>query len=167
MIDPYLFQDSDGAMFFTFGSFLNGIHQVQFDNDIELVAWSGSSDRINNIIRNSTKPVPPVVEAAIMYKHEDFFYLFYSVGECCRTLHDGLAAIDDVYHVVVCRSDTATGPFHDMEGKNCLTDNGGTTILASHEDVYAPGGQDVTMNDDNGRAMISYHYCRAWMIFKG
>jgi arabinan endo-1,5-alpha-L-arabinosidase len=39
-----------------------------------------------------------------------------------------------------------------------LDENGGTTILASHGDIYAPGGQGVMVHPEDGRTVIYYHY---------
>ena len=94
-----------------------------------------------------------------MFKHEAFYYLFYSVGWCCNMNPANLPPIGDVYHVVVCRAESITGPYYDTQGKNCVTESGGTTILASHGDVYAPGGQDVLVDPESGRTVIVYHYC--------
>lgn len=160
LIDPFVFQeDPDGPAYFTFGSYWHGIQQIEMSNHTQLMGWTGTEDQIRNIIRNTTVDFP-VVEGAIMHKHEEFFYLFYSVGWCCRFDVSGTKPIGDVYHVVVCRSECVTGPFFDAEGKDCLTESGGTTILASHGDIYAPGGQDVMVHPENGRAVMAYHYSK-------
>jgi arabinan endo-1,5-alpha-L-arabinosidase len=70
----------------------------------------------------------------------DYYYLFFSSGTCCNEPPD-LVPQGEEYHVMVCRSTEPTGGFVDQEGNDCLTDNGGTLVLASHDDVYAPGGQ--------------------------
>lgn len=44
------------------------------------------------------------------------------------------------YKIQMCRSTSATGGFVDASGVAC-TASGGTTLLASHGDVYGPGGQ--------------------------
>ena len=93
-----------------------------------------------------------------MYKHDSHYYLFFSIGACCNT-PPNLARPGDEYRVAVCRSDAVTGPFVDREGRSCQTQNGGTVILGSHGDVYAPGGQGV-MRLPEGRDIIYYHYGR-------
>lgn len=45
----------------------------------------------------------------------------------------------------------------DREGRSCLTDNGGTTLLASHGNVYGPGGQGVFEDSTRG-FVLYYHY---------
>jgi beta-xylosidase len=85
-----------------------------------------------------------------------WYYLFFSSGKCCQA-KDQLAPAGEEYKVMVCRSDSPTGPFSDQAGRNCLSKNGGTLVLGSHGFVYAPGGQGVLVDDD-GRSVMYYHY---------
>ncbi|KAF1838927.1 endo-1,5-alpha-L-arabinosidase [Decorospora gaudefroyi] len=163
LIDPYVFQETPNSpIYFTFGSFWDDIFQIELFPHDDMIAfgnWAQQNSRINNVIRNSTADAT-VVEGAIMWKEAEFYYVFYSVGWCCNTPVKGLAAEGDVYHVVVCRSEAPTGPFYDKDGKDCLHDSGGTTILASHGDIYAPGGQGVMVHPEDGRTVMYYHYVR-------
>jgi arabinan endo-1,5-alpha-L-arabinosidase len=122
------------------------------------MALDGKVENIRTLVTNSTAS-PAVVEGAIAWKHDSFYYLFFSVGACCNTpsAGSGLAPPGDEYHIAVCRSDSITGPYMDRDGRNCQTQNGGTTILASHGDVYAPGGQGI-MTLPERRDVIYYHY---------
>ena len=45
----------------------------------------------------------------------------------------------------------------DRDGRSCLHDNGGTTLLASHDIVYGPGGQGVFTDKQRGLTLY-YHY---------
>lgn len=92
-----------------------------------------------------------------MHKHDGLYYVFYSVGQCCRHEWE-LVPPGDEYHVVVCRASIITGPYYDREGKDCLTETGGTTILESHGNIYAPGGQGVMVHPESGRTIMYYHY---------
>lgn len=164
LIDPYVYQESDDApAYFTFGSYWTGIQQLEMSNHEELLAWSGNEDDIKNIISNTTLNYA-VQEGAIMYKNDDLYYIFFSVGQCCRAGRN-LVPPGDEYHVVVCRSDSITGPYLDKDGKDCLTENGGTTVLASHGDVYAPGGQGVMLDPKSERTVMYYHYGRSEVVF--
>jgi arabinan endo-1,5-alpha-L-arabinosidase len=51
----------------------------------------------------------------------DYYYLFFSDGNCCSTP----SAVDDsdAYKIMVCRSTSPTGGFVDADGVDCL--NGG------------------------------------------
>lgn len=157
LIDPYVYQERPGSsVYFTFGSFWSGIQQVEFKDQKDLKALIRTENDIRNIISNSTVNAA-VVEGAVMHKHEDWFYVFFSVGQCCRPETD-LVPPGDEYHVVVCRAKAINGPYFDQEGKNCLTESGGTTILASHDDIYAPGGQGVMIHPENGQTVMYFHY---------
>jgi arabinan endo-1,5-alpha-L-arabinosidase len=161
LIDPFVFQESPSSpSYFTFGSFWDDIFQIElfpYDNMIDFGDWAQRNGRIDNVIRNSTINAT-VVEGAVMWKEGGGYYMFFSVGWCCNTPETGLAAAGEVYHVAVCRALAPTGPFHDQDGRDCLSESGGTTILRSHEDVYAPGGQGVMVNPENGRTVLYYHY---------
>jgi arabinan endo-1,5-alpha-L-arabinosidase len=147
-----------------FGSFWSGIQQVELnanddnkDGNMDgLLAYTGDGQDIKNIISNTTLS-PLVVEGATIYKHANVYYIFFSVGKCCEPSRESVRPGDE-YHVVVCRSDSITGPFFDKDGKNCLTENGGTTILASQGDVWAPGGQGVMWDENMEKDVMYYHY---------
>ncbi|KAH7084519.1 glycosyl hydrolase [Paraphoma chrysanthemicola] len=159
LIDPYVFQeDDDLPKYFTFGSYWSGIQQVAMNSHDQLKAWTGEAADIKNIISNTTANFA-VQEGAMLHKHEDYYYVFFSVGQCCRRANE-LVPPGDEYHIVVCRADLVTGPYHDLDGKDCLTENGGTTILASHDDIYAPGGQGVMVDPKSEKTVMYYHYVR-------
>ena len=167
LIDPYIFQDKpDDTLYFTFGSYWSGIQQFSLPSHDRLMALDGSLARdedIRTLVTNSTIGAA-VVEGAITYKHDKYYYLFFSVGACCNTPSKPpfLAPPGDEYHVAVCRAEAVMGPYFDREGRDCRTQNGGTTILASHGDVYAPGGQGVMRlpgeDGGEGRDVMYYHY---------
>ena len=151
LIDPNLFQDN-GQLRLSFGSYWRDIFQVKLDDPP--LSHSGSTPQ--NIIYNSTTP-QCVAEGATLFKWDNKYYFFFSVGQCCNTPPD-LAKPGDEYRVMVCRSDSATGPFVDQGGRDCLTQNGGTLVLGSHDDVYAPGGQGLMYDDTAKRPVMYYHY---------
>lgn len=157
LIDPFVFQDGPGnALWFTFGSYWSGIQQFPVASSLSAVDGSiANGGDIKPIVTNSSAGAS-VVEGGTMYKHDGHYYLFFSIGACCNT-PPNLARPGDEYRVAVCRADAVVGPFVDREGRSCQTQNGGTVILASHGDVYAPGGQGV-MKLPEGRDIIYYHY---------
>ncbi|KAJ7837115.1 glycoside hydrolase family 43 protein [Mycena leptocephala] len=89
---------------------------------------------------NSTSPNPE--EGAFIWKHESFFYLFISSGLCCGFVADALPPAGDEYKVFVGRSKSARGPFLDKNGQD-MRETGGTLVLGSHGNIYAPGGQVI------------------------
>ena len=59
--------------------------------------------------------------------------------------------------VFVGRSQSAHGPFVDKNGVN-MVNNGGTLVIASHGDVFAPGGEGVFTDSKSGKDIFVYHY---------
>lgn len=161
LIDPYVFMDKPSdTLYFTFGSYWSGIQQFTLPSHKHLMALDGTltrSEDIHSIVTNTTVAAA-VVEGAITLKHEMYYYLLFSVGLCCNTPTTGLAAPGDEYRIAVCRAEKVTGPYVDQEGRDCRQ-SGGSTLLASHGDVYAPGGQGVLEMDD-GVDVMYYHYVR-------
>ena len=159
LIDPNIFrQSSDASIYFSFGSAWDGIFQTELNTD-GTEQSSGSS--ITNIAYNSTGPY--FIEGSSQFWWPDSsdtpqYYLFFSSGACCN-IPPNLAAPGDEYKIMVCRSPSPTGPFVDQAGKNCLTDDGGTLVLASHDNVYAPGGQGVIYDAATMKSpLLYYHY---------
>jgi arabinan endo-1,5-alpha-L-arabinosidase len=95
------------------------------------------------------------VEGAFVFQHGNYFYLFFSAGVCCG-LDKTRPASGAEYKIMVCRSSKANSGFVDKSGKDCKS-GGGTTLLPSHGWVYAPGGQGV-MQDKNEGPVLYYHY---------
>lgn len=153
IIDPNLFQE-DGDMYFTFGSYWDDIFQLNFPSFMQL-PLDLSAVTPNNVIRNTTIP-EAVSEGGFQWKNGDQYYIFFSVGQCCRE-EDNLAPAGDEYRISVCRSDSISGPFVDQTGASCL-ESGGTTVLESHGNVYAPGGQGVIIDDESQLPVLYYHY---------
>lgn len=148
LIDPNLFQEN-GASYLMFGSYWKGIYETDL--------FVPPKYTVKNIISNTTANAA-VVEGAFRFKHTDgSYFVFFSVGQCCRT-PPNLAAPGDEYRIMVCKSQNVNGPYADQQGRSCLTGNGGTLVLGSHGDVYAPGGQGVIIDKDSGKATLYYHY---------
>lgn len=167
LIDPYVYWDQNddnaGHAYLTFGSYWSGIQQIELAGPRQMMAWEGKQEDIKNIISNTTQSYA-VVEGATTHREGDFYYMFFSVGQCCRKAHE-LMPPGDEYHVAVCRSESVNGPYHDRDGKDCRTESGGTTILASHGDIYAPGGQGVMVDPKSKRTVMYYHYGKYSSVF--
>ncbi|RSL95741.1 Arabinan endo-1,5-alpha-L-arabinosidase A [Fusarium oligoseptatum] len=101
------------------------------------------------------EPVTTAVEAPYMFKHGNYYYMFFSKGNCCGFDKDRPDAGQE-YKIMVCRSSSATSGFVDKSGKSC-TNGGGTVVLESHGWVYGPGGQGV-YNDPTHGPVLYYHY---------
>ena len=154
MIDPNLSIQNDGSLNLIFGSYWTGIQRIEMNNPPVEHSGQGTPQ---NIIRNATAS-PAVIEGAFQFKWntqgKDYYYVFFSSGNCC-VAPPNLPPPGDEYKIMVCRSENIAGPFTDRDGKDCLH-AGGTEVLGSHGDIYAPGGQGVM--EDNGRTVMYYHY---------
>lgn len=149
-IDPNLIT-ANGVNYLSFGSFWGDIYQIQLGS---LTSASGTSPK--QIAYNSTSSHP--LEGSFQIYRAPYYYLFFSSGDCCDQ-PPNLAKPGNEYKMMVCRSSSPTGPFVDKAGKNCVTQNGGTQILASHDDVYAPGGGGVLTDPQLGHVLY-YHYSK-------
>lgn len=163
IIDGNFFRECDTCdNVWTFGSSWNGIHQTSLKNDY--LSWSGKAPQ--QAVVNSTHPTKPqdypsISEGGFLFWWNvggtKYYYMFFSSGACCNAGND-LEAPGDEYKIMVCRATSATGPFKDQNGKSCASENGGTLVLGSHSDVYAPGGQGVLVDPGNNRVVLYYHY---------
>ncbi|KAL3477672.1 Arabinan endo-1,5-alpha-L-arabinosidase C [Aspergillus californicus] len=139
-----------GQQTLTFGSYWNGIHQVPLAGPLSLANGATAT----NIAYNSTGN--HAIEAAYVFYRRGWYYLTYSSGRA-GNYDVTLPAQGMEYRINVCRSRSATGGFVDKAGLSCLTQNGGTTLLASHGNVYGPGGQGVFEDSSRG-FVLYYHY---------
>ncbi|KNE54072.1 hypothetical protein AMAG_00074 [Allomyces macrogynus ATCC 38327] len=149
-IDGNFVQDASGNWRMTFGSFWNDL----FQTDMASVTKAKQPFRPTNIALdpNGTRPV----EGGFVYKHRDEYFLFFSHGVCCR-LDQARPKAGEEYKIKVCKSKNVNGPFVDQQGRSC-TQGGGTVLLASHDNVYAPGGQGVFSDSKSGGHILYYHY---------
>ncbi|BCS02729.1 arabinan endo-1,5-alpha-L-arabinosidase [Aspergillus luchuensis] len=147
-IDPNLIK-ADGAFYMNFGSFYDDIYQVPMN----AAGTKSAGSSAYNLAFNSTGS--QAEEGAYMYQHGNYYYLFFSSGTCCG-LDTDRPAPGEEYKIMVCRSTKATGGFVDKDGNDCQA-NGGTPVLESHDNVYAPGGQGVFDDPEYG-PILYYHY---------
>lgn len=158
-IDGNLFQHSAGSAFLlNFGSFWGQLYQVPMADPPLRVA----GDAFQLAKNDSARPglTPGSTEGGYLFQWADYYYLFFSSGNCCNELEEGLAPPGEEYKVMVCRSFQSSGGFVDQLGRDCLNQNGGTLVLGSHDDVYAPGGQGVMWDPQQDSVVMYYHYVR-------
>ncbi|KAJ5125906.1 hypothetical protein N7448_005218 [Penicillium atrosanguineum] len=146
-IDPNWIE-IDGKNYLNFGSFWQDIHQIEMETPLK-VGSSAAYQLSYNATLNHRE------EGSFMFKNGDFYYLLYSDGIAGRYTAT-YPAQGEEYHIMVCRSTTGTGGFVDKDGTAC-TNTGGSLLLASHGQVYGPGGQGVVNDNDLGLVMY-YHY---------
>ncbi|KAH8920959.1 glycoside hydrolase family 43 protein [Atractiella rhizophila] len=141
-IDPNL--AIDGSTWkLQFGSFWSGIQQVSISSS----TGKPSSSSLSNVA-NRQSTGTSAIEAAFLYKHGSYWYLFTSWDTCC-------AGVSSTYNIRVTRSSSITGPFVDQNGV-AATAGGGTLVLATHGSIYGPGGQSI-MTDVDAPVLV-YHY---------
>ncbi|KAI1210784.1 glycoside hydrolase family 43 protein [Annulohypoxylon truncatum] len=141
---------AEDEFYIQWGSYWNNIYQARVAIDGEYVFRSGNEHQIAYEPSGNHQE-----EGAFIWKRDTTWYLFLSKGICC-TYDPATDPIDQVYHIAVCKSDSPAGPFVDKDGVAC-TDGGGTTVLASQGNTYAPGGQGVFTDDAYGDVLY-YHY---------
>lgn len=92
-----------------------------------------------------------------------YYYLFFSAGACCG-YDTSKPAAGLEYSIRVCRSTSVAGPYVDANGASCKS-SGGTVVLASHDNIYGPGGQGILVDTTYGGAVLYYHYGECFSLF--
>jgi arabinan endo-1,5-alpha-L-arabinosidase len=141
-IDPSLLVDTQNRWWLAFGSFWTGIKMIRIDPATGRQSTADQT-RYSLASRPDTQ-----IEAPMIVSNGGFYYLFVSVGLCCR-------GVDSTYRVLVGRSTSPTGPYLDRSGQD-MRNGGGTELLATHGRVIGPGGASVM--PDPGGDLLVYHY---------
>ncbi|KAJ7475441.1 glycoside hydrolase family 43 protein [Mycena galericulata] len=152
-IDPNLAIDEHGKPVLSFGSFWDDIFQLSLTPNLTAV-----NSHPVGVSFNSTSPNPE--EGSFVWKHDSFYYLFISSGLCCGFVADDLPPPGNEYKVFVGRSKSAHGPFLDKNEVD-MRNTGGTLVLGSHGNVYAPGGQVIFTDQKTNKDVFVYHYVPA------
>jgi arabinan endo-1,5-alpha-L-arabinosidase len=132
-IDPNVFEDTDGKVWLTFGSFWTGIKMVELD------AATGKP-LLNAELRSIASRPSTQIEAPFLTRWNNFYYLFVSWDKCC-------SGASSTYKIVVGRSEEVTGPFVDKTGK-VMTSGGGTIIDSSTAQWKGPGHNGIFIEND-------------------
>jgi arabinan endo-1,5-alpha-L-arabinosidase len=133
-IDPDIFKDNDGKVWLLYGSFWNGIVMTELDS---LTGKPLDPHNLHYVANNRC-------EAGHLLYHNDYYYLFFNRGNCCRGIHS-------TYHILMGRSASPTGPFFDKDSVN-TNENGGTVFLQSDGRLIGPGHFGF------GEDRLTYHY---------
>lgn len=162
-------QDSDAPeLYMCFGSFWDNIFSLRMTRPITLEPDTFSHLELNvttynpgefNTGRNPSEGAYQFawpLDEECKTTSDTQYYLFWSSGNCCNTTE--FVPTGNEYKIMVCRSPSPTGPFIDRDGRSCASENGGTLILGTHDNVYAPGGQGVMFDQGLERVIIYYHY---------
>jgi arabinan endo-1,5-alpha-L-arabinosidase len=128
-IDPQFVANDGDRNALIFGSFLSGIKLAPVSRTMPPRV---ESDKLLPLAR---RPGSEAIEAPMIFKRGDDFFLLTSWDFCCR-------GKDSTYQVVAGRSRSLLGPYLDRSGKPLLQ-RGGTPILAGYGRWRGPGHCDV------------------------
>ncbi len=139
-IDPAVTFDAAGRLWLCFGSYWNGIHLVELD------PVTGLRNITNTTV--SQLAYSSAIEAACIYRHGAYYYLFVNWGSCC-------SGVNSTYNIRVGRSANITGPYRDRNGVDMR--NGVGTLFAEASGKFAGPGHAAVI-EENGQPWLSYHY---------
>ncbi|KAJ5948862.1 hypothetical protein N7454_002169 [Penicillium verhagenii] len=139
----------DGKQYLQFGSYWDDLYQVEISGPLTVGSATPHQLAFNASLNHRE-------EASFMFYHEDYYYLLFS-GGIAGSYTATYPAQGEEYRIHMCRSTSGTGDFYDMSGIPCL-DSGGTILLQSHDQIYAPGGQGVLNDKDLGPVLYYQYY---------
>ncbi|KAJ6507836.1 glycoside hydrolase family 43 protein [Mycena vitilis] len=153
-IDPNIIDDPVGLQL-AFGSYWEGIYQVGLYPGVNNLASSLPGTHLAGGDHTPT-------EGGFVYKptSQSYYYFFFSYG-ISPSVGAARPASGTEYRVLVGRGAAGQGPFYDANGNELttlLTPPAGTVVLASHDNIFGPGGQSVYLDPVSGRDMMVYHY---------
>ncbi|MDO7873304.1 family 43 glycosylhydrolase [Hymenobacter sp. ASUV-10] len=137
-IDPAVFKDSNGDVWFTYGSYFGGLRTTQLNPSTGKVINTSNQFAVAN-----NDP-----EAACLTKNGNYYYLFINRGACCQ-------GSNSTYYILVGRSTSPTGPFLDQNGVS-LNNGGGTVVLNASGRYVGPGHAGLL--EEGGVTYFSHHY---------
>ncbi len=140
-IDPALFQDSDGKVYMTYGSWFGGIAVIEIDPATAKVKAGAG---LHKVAGGGHKDW----EAGYIVKEGSYYYMYVNRGTCC----DG---VNSTYYIVYGRSTSPTGPYLDKAGVD-LNNGGGTTVLSKSGKYIGPGHFGLLR--EGGNNFVSIHY---------
>ena len=128
-IDPYLFEDTNGTMWLSYGSFFGGIAVIQIDPATMKVKSGSTPIRIAG-----GNPVGADWEGSCITRNNGYYYLWANRGSCCQGLNS-------TYTIVVGRATAVTGPYFNQSGTALTAANAnGTFVVGNVGNKLSPGG---------------------------
>jgi arabinan endo-1,5-alpha-L-arabinosidase len=140
-IDPSIFQDSDGKVWLTFGSFWSGIKLVECDPSTGKPADSAST--IISLASHASG-----IEGPYLLKW-GYYYLFVSWDKCC----DG---VKSTYKIAAGRANSVQGPYTDRAGK-AMTSGAGEILDTGDAVRKGPGHNGVFIENDTVFCVNHYY----------
>ncbi|CAL5870491.1 uncharacterized protein PFLUO_LOCUS4728 [Penicillium psychrofluorescens] len=137
-----------GKPYLNFGSYWNDIFQIEMQGPLQAAAQAPRNLAFNGSLNHRE-------EGSFMFQNGNWFYLLFSAG-IANAYTATYPAPGEEYSIRMCRSESGISGFVDMQGRKCL-ESGGSMLLSSHGEVYAPGGQGV-LEDQHLGPVLYYHY---------
>ena len=154
-IDPNVFVDTDKSAWLSFGSFWGGIQLLKLNKD--LISVSAENLKAVKTIA-SYRQAPEAgaeeakanaIEAPFIFKKDKYYYLFASVGFCCR-------GSKSTYRMIVGRSEQVSGPYVDEKGRE-MKNGGGLLVLNGSVDWHGVG-HSAAYNFDGTDYLVFHAY---------
>ncbi len=123
-IDPSVFQDTDGSLWLTFGSYWTGIKLIQLNPK--------TGKRLTPEAKVVSIAFNHSIEASYLCKHDDYYYLFENWGSCCQ-------GPKSTYNIRIGRSKTITGPYLDKAGGSLMSSGGSVFLATTNGPLIGPG----------------------------
>ncbi len=136
-IDPFYIEEG-GRKYLFWGSF-RGIYAVEL-----------SADGLS--VKNGAEKVQiagTAYEGVYIYKKDNYYYLFASVGSCCE-------GVNSTYNTVVGRSESLMGPYLNKIGQDMMN-NRHEVVIRGNNRFVGTGHDSEIVTDDNGKTWILYH----------
>ena len=144
-IDPNAFEDTDGKVWLSFGSFWSGLKMVEVDPATGKPATE-SPDIISLASHSSG------IEAPFIFKW-GYYYLFVSWDKCC-------SGCNSTYKIVAGRATNVKGPYVDKSGK-AMTAGGGDILDAGDDVRKGPGHNGIFIEHDTVFCVNHYYACNS------
>ncbi|SRR5581483_4918043 len=139
-IDPAVVHAPDGKQWLAFGSYWSGIKLIELNRTTGLRASPNSP--MYSLAHHDS------IEAAYIYHHGVYFYLFVNWGMCCR-------GVRSTYEIRIGRSRKIEGPYLDQSGVDMMRD-GGTPFLVTRGRFIGPGHAGII--SATATEWLSYHF---------
>jgi arabinan endo-1,5-alpha-L-arabinosidase len=147
-IDPNIVIDEQGEPWLSFGSFWSGIKMRKID-----AATGKLSTTDTKLYSLASRPrsaeLPGAIEAPLIVRRGEYYYLFVSFDFCCR-------GVNSTYNIRVGRSKRVTGPYLDRESKDMM-EGGGTLVIGGGKRWRGPGHCAI-LRDQTGDKLIYHAY---------
>src|SRR5699024_4531116 len=105
--------------------------KIKWPQEWHTIARQPSSQKLYNYGLEDSQ-----IEAAFIFQHGDYYYLFASRGICCR-------GVNGTYNVIVGRSKKVTGPYLGPAGFSMLDGNGKVIAIGDGKRWAAVGHNSV------------------------